>query len=132
MKQIITVAPKPGAVIGVEDADVIGEHSYLEDSMGDARDEFLATYPDLDQDQFVITVKERPSTNAEFIEWVMSRSTHGALMQGFIMERLLHAAQMITDNEDEVRKQMENGFIDANAWIGCAKELQDLYKELMQ
>lgn len=132
MKQIITVAPKPGSVVGADEADLIGEHKYLEDSMADARAEFLETYPDIDQDQFVVTIKERPSTNAEFIEWVMSRSTHGALMQGFIMERLLHAAQLITDNEDEVRQQMENSFIDANAWVGCAKELQDLYKELMQ
>lgn len=58
----------------------------------------------------------------------MKYSTHGALMQAFVVDRLLQTCDLILSNKDEVRAQMEASgmasIINPDAWIGCAEELK--------
>lgn len=132
MKQIISVEPKPGAVLNAEEADILGEHTFMEESMSHARAEFLDTYEGVNMERFHITMREQPTTNTEFLEQIMQHSRYGALMQCFIMERLLYASSLITENEEQVREQMSRSLVDADAWIGCAREFQDLYEKWMK
>lgn len=68
-------------------------------------------------------------TNVEFMLKIMEYSKCGAMMQAFIIERIMSACDAILHDEALVRKQMHNSLIHPDLWIACAKEFRDNYKE---
>jgi hypothetical protein len=64
---------------------------------------------------------KRPMTNIEKVTHIMNYSNYGALAQMFVMEALHKWSGTISKASPE---QVENGFINAEAWIGVAREIQ--------
>ena len=64
-------------------------------------------------------------TNVQRIKHIMEYSEHGALMQLFIIDALFKYSEHIMKNEKELKKSMRNSFIHPDAWVGCAKELNE-------
>ena len=68
-------------------------------------------------------------TNIEFMLKIMEYSRNGAMMQAFIIERMLSACDAVLEDEAKTRKQMHNSLVHPDLWIACAKEFRDTYKE---
>jgi hypothetical protein len=64
---------------------------------------------------------KRPMSNIEKIHHIMSYSRYGALAQMFVMDALHKWTDIISKASPE---QIDNGFIDGEAWIGVAREIQ--------
>jgi hypothetical protein len=64
---------------------------------------------------------KRPMTNIEKVTHIMSYSDYGAVAQMFVMESLQKWSGIISKASPE---QVDNGFINGEAWIGVAKEIQ--------
>jgi len=67
----------------------------------------------------------RPMTNIEKVTHIMSFSKYGALAQLFVMDALHKWTDIISKASPE---QVGNGFIDGEAWIGVAREIQATLK----
>jgi hypothetical protein len=67
------------------------------------------------------TMEKRPMTNIEKVTHIMSYSNYGALAQMFVMEALHKWSGIISKASPE---QVDNGFVNGEAWIGVAKEIQ--------
>jgi hypothetical protein len=65
---------------------------------------------------------KRPMTNMEKVHHIMSCSRYGALAQMFVMDALNKWAGIISKASPE---QVDNGFINGEAWIGVAREIQN-------
>jgi hypothetical protein len=63
---------------------------------------------------------KRPMTNIERVTHIMSYSNYGALAQMFVMEALHKWSGIISRASPE---QVDNGFVNGEAWIGVAKEI---------
>jgi hypothetical protein len=66
--------------------------------------------------------RKRPMTNIEKVTHIMTYSNHGALSQMFVMEALHKWSDIISRAS---AKDVDNGFIDPEAWIGVAKEIRE-------
>jgi len=64
---------------------------------------------------------KRPMTNTEKVIHIMTYSNFGALAQMFVMESLHKWSDVISKASPE---QVDNGFVNGEAWIGVAKEIQ--------
>lgn len=62
-------------------------------------------------------------TNQQVIVRLMNHSQHGALMYAFMFTAMESYAKQVLFDEDQTRAVMANGMVEADAWIGCAKEL---------
>ena len=68
----------------------------------------------------------KTKTNVEYITHIMECSKHGALMQAFIIDALIKYSAEVIKNEEKVKESMkDNDFISPEAWVGCAKELNE-------
>jgi len=68
---------------------------------------------------------KRPMTNIEKVHHIMSYSRYGALAQIFVMDALHKWTDIISN---ATAAQVGNGFVDGNAWIGVAREIQSTLK----
>ena len=64
---------------------------------------------------------KRPMTNIEKVTHIMTYSKYGALAQLFVMEALHKWSGIIIKASPG---QVDNGFINGEAWIGVAVEIQ--------
>jgi hypothetical protein len=64
---------------------------------------------------------KRPMTNIEKVTHIMSYSRYGALAQMFVIDALHKWTGIISKASPE---QIDNGFINGEAWIGVAREIQ--------
>jgi hypothetical protein len=64
---------------------------------------------------------KRPMTNIEKVTHIMSYSNYGALAQMFVMDAL-HKWSAIVSRASP--KEVDNGFVNGEAWIGVAMEIQ--------
>lgn len=64
-------------------------------------------------------------TNIERIAHIMEYSKSGALMQLFVMECLMKHSQGVIKNEKFVIERMQDSMISGEAWVACAKELNE-------
>jgi hypothetical protein len=64
---------------------------------------------------------KRPMTNIEKVTHIMSYSNYGAFAQMFVMEALHKWSAIISKASPE---HVDNGFVDGEAWIGVAREIQ--------
>jgi len=64
---------------------------------------------------------KRPMTNVEKVTHIMTYSKYGALAQLFVMDALHKWTDIITKATTE---QVGNGFVNGEAWIGVAREIQ--------
>jgi hypothetical protein len=60
-------------------------------------------------------------TNIEKVTHIMTYSNYGALSQMFVMEALHKWSGIISKASPE---QVDNGFVNGEAWIGVAGEIQ--------
>lgn len=60
-------------------------------------------------------------TNVQFLIRVMEHSQFGALKQAFVMDALDKMAEAVAKADP---KEVGNGLVNGNTWVGCAKELQ--------
>jgi hypothetical protein len=65
---------------------------------------------------------KRSMTNIEKVQHIMSYSRYGALAQLFVMDALHKWTGIISKAQPE---QVDNGFVDPEAWIGVAREIND-------
>jgi hypothetical protein len=65
---------------------------------------------------------KRPMTNIEKVQHIMSSSRYGALAQLFVMDALHKWTGIITKASPA---QVDNGFVNPEAWIGVAREIQN-------
>jgi hypothetical protein len=65
---------------------------------------------------------KRPMTNVEKVSHIMTYSNYGALSQMFVMEALHKWSQLVGSASP---KDVDNGFISPEAWIGVAREIRD-------
>ena len=63
-------------------------------------------------------------TNTEVLHNIMEHGPTGALAQMFVIDALTKHAKHVIDNEDEVLKNMENGFIHGPAWVATAQAIK--------
>jgi hypothetical protein len=68
---------------------------------------------------------KRPMTNIEKVQHIMSYSRYGALAQLFVMDALHKWTDIIGKASPQ---RVDNGFIDPEAWIGVAREIQNALK----
>jgi hypothetical protein len=68
---------------------------------------------------------KRPMTNIEKVQHVMSYSSYGALAQLFVMDALHKWTGIISKASPA---QVDNGFVNPEAWIGVAREIQNALK----
>lgn len=64
-------------------------------------------------------------TNVEHIKHIMEFSRHGALMQAFVIDALIKRSEEVIKNEGPLIETMKDGFVSGEAWVGCAKELNE-------
>ncbi len=69
---------------------------------------------------------KRPMTNVEKVQHIMSFSKYGALAQLFVMDALHKWTDIVSRASPE---QVGNGFIDGEAWIGVATEIQNTLRD---
>lgn len=69
-------------------------------------------------------------TNTELIEKFMEWGS--PLNQVFVMEALNRYANLVIEEQDELRKSMVDHLIHPEAWIKCAKDFRKLYDENMK
>lgn len=62
------------------------------------------------------------STNVEFVVELMEYSTHGALIQAFVMQTLEQYAQRVAAMTPEA---LDTPMVSGHAWHGCAVEVRD-------
>ena len=62
-------------------------------------------------------------SNVDVVKQIMS--TGSPLNQVFVLECLDKWSSYIINNEEKVRKQMENHMIHPDAWIACAQHVRD-------
>ena len=67
----------------------------------------------------------RPMTNIEKVTHIMTFSKYGGLAQLFVMDALHKGTDIVSKASPE---QVGNGFIDGDAWIGVAREIQETLK----
>jgi hypothetical protein len=70
-------------------------------------------------------MRKRPMTNIEKVTHIMTYSDYGALAQLFVMDALHKWSGIIAEASPD---QFANGFVDGEAWIGVAREIQRLLK----
>lgn len=63
-----------------------------------------------------------PSSNVEFITELMEFSTHGALIQAFVMQALEQYAGRVAAMNPEA---LDTPMVSGRAWHGCAVEVRD-------
>ena len=68
---------------------------------------------------------KRPMTNIEKVQHIMSYSRYGALAQLFVMDALHKWTGIISKASPQ---QVDNGFVNPEAWIGVAREIQSALK----
>ena len=68
---------------------------------------------------------KKPQTNVEFLTQYMEWGS--PLNQAFVMDAIGKLADKIVENEDEVLKSMEGGFVHGPAWVKCAKDYKEQY-----
>ena len=61
--------------------------------------------------------------NVQVVEQIMSSGS--PLNQVFVLECMDKWSSYILDNQEKVRKQMENHMIHPDAWIQCAQHVRD-------
>jgi hypothetical protein len=61
-------------------------------------------------------------TNIEKVQHIMSYSRYGALAQMFVMDALSKWSDIISRAS---AAQVDNGFVDPEAWIGVAREIKE-------
>lgn len=66
------------------------------------------------------------TTNTEFVTELMEFSKHGALMQAYILMALQIYSEQVAATGTE---HFENGFVNGQAWVGCANEILQKLKE---
>jgi len=71
---------------------------------------------------------KRPMTNIEKVHHIMSYSRYGALAQMFVMDALHKWSDIIGKASPE---QVDNGFVNPEAWIGVAREIQNALKSAL-
>jgi hypothetical protein len=64
----------------------------------------------------------RPMTNIEKVTHIMTFSKYGGLAQLFVMDALHKWTEIISKASPA---EVGNGFIDGDAWIGVAREIQE-------
>ena len=64
-------------------------------------------------------------TNVQHIKHIMEFSRHGALMQAFVIDALIKHSQEVIKSEGPLTEKMKDGFVSGEAWVGCAKELNE-------
>ena len=64
-------------------------------------------------------------TNVQRIKHIMEFSEHGALMQLFIIDALIKYSAEVVKNEKLLKESMKDSFVTPEAWVGCAKELNE-------
>lgn len=67
-------------------------------------------------------IAKRPMTNIEKVTHIMTYSTYGGLAQMFVMEALHKWSHVISNASP---KDVDNGFISPEAWIGVAREIHN-------
>lgn len=70
-------------------------------------------------------MEKRPMTNIEKVTHIMTYSNYGALSQMFVMDALHQWSRIISNAPPE---RLDNGFVHAEAWIGVAKEIQEVLR----
>lgn len=50
------------------------------------------------------------------------------LNQAFVMEAITRYANLVIEQQDELRESMKDGFVHPEAWIKCAKDFNKLYE----
>ena len=68
---------------------------------------------------------KRPMTNIEKVHHLMTYSSYGGLSQLFVMDALHRWTDIISKASPQ---QLDNGFVDPEAWIGVAREIQHALK----
>jgi hypothetical protein len=68
---------------------------------------------------------KRPMTNIEKVHHIMTYSRYGGLAQLFVMDALHKWTEIVSKASPE---QFDNGFINGEAWIGVAREIQETLK----
>jgi hypothetical protein len=64
-------------------------------------------------------------TNVQHIKHIMEYSKHGALMQAFVIDALIKYSAEVVKNEKLLKESMKDSFVTPEAWVGCAKELNE-------
>jgi len=64
-------------------------------------------------------------TNVQRIKHIMEYSKHGALMQAFVIDALIKYSAEVVKNEKLLKESMKDSFVTPEAWVGCAKELNE-------
>lgn len=65
---------------------------------------------------------KKPITNVDLVKDIMEFSEFGAMAQIFVMDALHKMSKRVA--ESKVEDYPEDGFINPEAWIGVAKEIQ--------
>ncbi len=68
---------------------------------------------------------KRPMTNIEKVQHIMTYSRYGGLAQLFVMDALHKWTDIISKASPE---EIGNGFVNGEAWIGVAREIQETLK----
>jgi hypothetical protein len=68
---------------------------------------------------------KRPMTNIEKVQHIMTYSRYGGLAQLFVMDALHKWTDIISKASPE---EISNGFVNGDAWIGVAREIQETLK----
>jgi|TARA_Y100000296_G_scaffold80796_1_gene106851 hypothetical protein len=69
-----------------------------------------------------MTSRKRNETNVEFITRVMEFANTGPLAQMFLIDAIGKWSKHIVDDRENVIKEMENGFVNGEAWVAAAEE----------
>jgi hypothetical protein len=68
-------------------------------------------------------------TNQEFVQKLMARSRHGALMEMVVISALAEYATFLTEFPQECRDQMAKSFnqlgVDPERWMSAAREMRE-------
>ena len=71
---------------------------------------------------------KKTQTNTEFLTHLMDFSPAGPMAQMFIIEAIRKYAEQVSENEDQIIKQMEGGFVSGEAWVHTAKSIASDFK----
>lgn len=74
-------------------------------------------------------LKLKPKTNVKLITDLMEFSSHGALMQIFVVCGIERYAEMVLAELKENPDSWDNSLVDRGAWMGCAEEVLRAMKE---
>ncbi len=62
-----------------------------------------------------------PKTNVQIVKSIMENSQYGALAQAFVIDALMKWSDKIANTDP---KLLEHGLVNADSWVGVAKEIQ--------